>query len=51
VDIKEGDNTLDLTLYFDAQSDLPKAPPKGPDGGAPAGSAGPASSAKRPILK
>jgi hypothetical protein len=50
VDIKEGDNTFDLTLYFDAHSDLPKAAP-GRDAGAPVGSAGPASSAKRPILK
>jgi hypothetical protein len=50
VDVKEGDNTFDLTLYFDAQSDLPK-PPSGLDAGAAAGSARPAASAKRPILK
>lgn len=45
VQIKEGDNTLDFTLHFDAAKDLPKTAPAASS--APSSSAKPASSAKK----
>ncbi len=44
VDIKEGDNTLDLTLHFDLAKDVPGAKPAA--SGAP--SAGPSATVKKP---
>ena len=51
LEIKEGDNTLDVTLHFDASKDMPKARPAGSGaaaaGVAPAG----APSAVKPAIK
>jgi len=54
LEIKEGDNTLDLTLHFDAAKDMPAPRAAARDGGAPgpagsaAPSAGPSATVKKP---